>query len=81
MQQLLEVAGIGLCTIVDEYLVDIEMYATRQEVVFQYGFTQEFISLFRAVAVESLNCCHLVSSLMHSLNDSRTERLGDIAYA
>ena len=81
MQQFLEVTRIGLRTVINEDLVDIKVDATWQEVVLQDGLAQEVIALLRAIAVESLGGSHLVDSLMHSLSNGRTQRLGDVADA
>ena len=79
MEHLLHVAGVGLCTVVDEYLIRAEMNAARQEIVFHDGLAQEVIALFRPIAVESLGSSHLIHGAVHGLNDSRTERLRDVA--
>ena len=81
VEQLLEIARVRLCTVVDEDLVDVKMNATRQEVVLQDSFAQEVVTLFRTVATESFGGSHLVDSLVHGLGDGRTQRLGDVANA
>ena len=81
VEQLLEVAGIALGTVVDEYLINVKTHSAREEIVLQYGLTQEVISLFRTVATESLCRSHLVSGTVHGLYHGRTERLRHIAYA
>ncbi len=81
VEQLLEVARVGLRTVIDEDLVDVEVDATRPEVVLQDSFAQEVVSLFRTVATKSLGRSHLVDSLMHGLRHGRTQRLGDVANA
>ena len=81
VQQFLEVARVRLGTVVDEYLVDVEVDATGQEVVLQDGLAQEVVALLRTVATESLGGGHLVDSLVHGLDDGRTQRLCHIADA
>ena len=79
--EFLDIARVALCAVVDEYLVNIEMDATRQEVVLQYSLTQEIVTLLRSIAVEAAGRSHLVGSLMHSFNYRRAQWLGDVAYA
>ena len=69
VQQFLEVTRVGLRTVVDENLVDVEVDAARQEVVLQNGLTQEVVALLRAIASESLGCSHLVGCLVHRLDN------------
>ena len=57
------------------------MYATGQEVVLDDSLTQPEIALLRTVAVECFLMSHVVDSLVHSLDDCRTKRLGHIADA
>ena len=76
--QFLNITGVALGTIVHEDLVDIQVDATRQEVVLQNGLAQEVVALLRTIAVESLSGAHLVGSLVHRLNHGRTQRLGDV---
>ncbi len=79
MEQFLEVTCVGLGSVVDEYLVGIEVDATRQEVVLDNGLAEKVITLFRAIATETGCSSHLVGSSVHRLDNGRTERLGDIA--
>ena len=81
MKYLLEIARVGLCSIVDEYLVNVEVYATWQEVVFQYRLSQEVVALFWSVSVKTLDSGHLVGGTMHRLDDSRTQGLCHVANA
>ena len=41
--------------------------------------TKEIIALLRTVAAESLSSRHLIGGFMHSLDDSGSKGLGDIA--
>ena len=79
MEQLLEVSGIALCTVVDEDLVDIEVYATWQEIVLEDGFTEEVVTLFRTIPAKAFAGAHLVGSLVHGLDDGWCQWLGDVA--
>ena len=79
--QFLNVARVALGTIIDENLVHIEMNASRQEVVLQNSLAQKVVTLFWAIATESLNGRHLVSGTMQCLYHCWTERLRDITNA
>ena len=81
MKYLLEIARVGFCSIIDEYLVNVEVYATWQEVVFQYRLSQEVVALFWSVSVKALDSGHLVGGTMHRLDDGRTEGLCHVANA
>ena len=63
------------------HLVDVEVDAAGQEVVFQDGLTQEVVALLGTVATEALGCGHLIDSFVHGLGDCGTQGLGDIADA
>ena len=79
VEQLLEVTRIALCTIVDKDLVDIEVDATRQEVVLEDGFTEEVVTLLRTIAAKTLDGAHLVGGLVHGLDHSGCQGLRDVA--
>ena len=81
VEQLLEVAGVALCAVVDEDLVDVEMDASGQEVVLENGLAEEVVALLGAVAAEALGGGHLVDGAVHGLGDGGTEGLGDVADA
>ena len=81
MEQLLEIADVGLCAVIDEHLVQVEMYATRNIIVLQDGIAQEFIALLRTIAVEGRCIGHLRHSLLHCRYHSRAKRLCHIADA
>ena len=57
------------------------MDAAGQEVVLQDGLTQEVVALLRAVAAERRGMGQLVGGAVHGLDDSGTERAGDVADA
>ena len=81
MEQFLEIACVGLRTVVDEDLIDVEMDTTRKKVVLQNRLAKEVVALFWAVATEPLSGSHLIGSLVHSLNDSGCQRLRHITNA
>ena len=57
------------------------MDAARQEVVLQDSLAQEVITLLRAIAAKAVGCAHLVGSLVHRLDNGRTQGLCHIANA
>ena len=79
--QLLYVARVALCAVVDEYLRRVEVYAARQEVVLHYGLAQEGVALLGPIAVEPALGAHLVGSLVYGLDHRRAQRPRDVAYA
>ena len=81
MEQFLKVAGITLRTIINEDFIDAQTNATRCKVILQDGFAQECITLLRAIATKTIGRSHFIGSLMHSLNNGRTERLRHITNA
>ena len=78
---LADVARIALCTVVDEHLTRVDMYASRCIIVLDYSLAQEVVSAFGSVAVERCLCSHFVDGLVHSLYYCRTKRLGHVSYA
>ena len=56
------------------------MNAASHEIVLHDGVAQELVALLRAIAAECVLACHLIHSLVHSLNDRGAERLGYVAY-
>ena len=81
VQQFLEVARIALRTVVDEYFVDIEVDASRQEIVLEDGLAKEVVALLGTVAPESFSRRHFICSTVHCLDHGGSQRLGDIADA
>ena len=78
MEQLLEVARIALGAVIDKDFVKTQSDTTGGKIVLQNSFAQEVVALLGTVTTETVGSSHLVDGLVHSLNDSRTEWLGDI---
>ncbi len=78
-QNLLDISCVALRSVVHEYLVRVEVDATRQEVVLDDGLTEEVVASLRTVATECGLHCHLIHCLVHCLDDGRAERLGNVA--
>ena len=57
------------------------MDATWQEIVLKDRLTEEGVTLFWTIAVEPFACSHLVGGSVHCLDDSRCQRLCDVADA
>ena len=80
-QNLLDISRIALGSIVHEYLVGVEMNATRQEIVLDDSLTKEIVASLRTVASERSLLSHLIYCLVHRLDDGRAERLGYVTDA
>ena len=57
------------------------MDATWQEIILEDGLAQESVALLRTIPMETFCCRHLVSRLVHRLNDGRTKGLSDVTNA
>ncbi len=80
-EDIADVAGIALGTVVDEDLVTLEGNATWREVIGDDGVLQERIAMLRTVATEGLAAGHLIDRLVQSLDDGWTQWLCDVADA
>ena len=79
--QFLNVSGVGLGSVVDENLVEVEVYAAREKVVLEYGLAQEVVALLGSVAAKALPGSHLVGGTVHGLYHRRAKGLRHVAYA
>ena len=80
-QNLLNISCIALGSVVYEYLVGVEVDATRQEVVLDDSLAKKVVATLRTIATEGSLYCHLIHCLVHRLDDGRAERLGYVADA
>lgn len=80
-EQLLDVGGVALGSVVDEYLVLVEVYAAGEEVALHDGLAQEVVAVLRAVAAEGVDVAHLVGGLLHGLHHGRRQGAGHVANA
>ena len=74
-----EVSRVALGAVVDKYFVDVQINAARLKIVFNDGFSQELIAVFRPVASEGLGLPHLVDGFMKCLNHCWRQRTGYVA--
>ena len=78
-QQISDISDLSLRSVVDEYFPGFQRNASGCVVMFQYGFCQERIPLFRGVSVKRVNASHLVDGFVHGIDGSLWQRAGDIS--
>ena len=81
VQDVADVAAVGLCAVGDEDLVIGDVDAERMEIALGDGGAQEIVTLLGAVAVEGLGLRHVLDGGVHGLDDGRDERTRDVADA
>ena len=80
IEEIQDVAEIGLCAVRDEDLVEGELYAELLIIRLDRGL-QEIVALLRTVAMEALGPAHILRRLHHRINDGLRQRAGDITDA
>ena len=81
VQDVADVAAVGLCAVGDEDLVVGDADAERMEIALDDGGAQEIVALLRAIAVEGLGLGHVLDGGVHRLDDCRGQRARDVADA
>ena len=80
-EEFADVARVALGSVADEHLRGAEADAPRLEVVFEDGFNEEVVTLFRSVSAEGPCVGHVVDGPVHGFDAGRRQWLCDVADA
>ena len=77
----LHISYIALRAVADKDFISGNIAAAGFEIMLCDGFAEEQVALLRTVAAESFYMAHFFDGLFHSVDDSRSQRLGHVADA
>ena len=79
-EDFLDIAAVAFGAIADKDFISAEVQPIGLVIVFENGFCQEAVALFRAISPEGSGVGHFVHSLVHGFYAGRGQGPGHIAY-